>query len=72
MAERLQLSGYVRNLRDGRVEVYVIGAVAQLAELSRQLERGPLLSRVTEVKEELASLDSQYENGFVIHHEDWG
>ena len=25
-AERLHLSGYVRNLRDGRVEVYAIGS----------------------------------------------
>jgi len=40
-AERLQLSGFVRNLRDGRVEVYAIGSGDRLTRLRTLLERGP-------------------------------
>jgi acylphosphatase len=65
-AERLLLSGYARNLPDGRVEVYAIGTDEQLAKLRSALERGPWGARVSEVSEEDASLDSQYATGFVI------
>jgi acylphosphatase len=65
-AERLQLSGYTRNLPDGRVEVYGIGAPDQLAKLRSALERGPWGASVSEVKEEQAAIDPNYELGFVI------
>jgi len=65
-AERLQVSGYARNLPDGRVEVYAIGTDEQLAQLRAALGRGPWGARVSEVGEEGASMDSQYATGFVI------
>jgi acylphosphatase len=65
-AERLHLSGYTRNLPDGRVEVYAIGTPDQLAKLRSALERGPWGASVSEVQEEPAAIDSQYERGFVI------
>ncbi len=65
-AERLHLSGYARNLRDGRVEVYAIGAAEHLAKLRSALERGPWGAGVSEVKEEDAPMDSNYAKGFVI------
>src|SRR5215475_14322378 len=40
-AERLHLTGYVRNLRDGRVEAYAIGTAEQLSRLRNALEKGP-------------------------------
>lgn len=64
-AARLSLSGYVRNLRDGRVEAYAIGAPAQLAKFRTKLEDGPLLSKVTAVAEEPAEIDPQYANDFI-------
>jgi len=67
VAERLQVSGFVRNLRDGRVEVFAMGTLQQHAGLRAQLERGPRLSSVTEVLEEPAARDSEYDSGFVIH-----
>jgi acylphosphatase len=67
-AEKLQVSGYVRNLRDGRVEVFAIGTPKQHEELRSALERGPRLSSVAEVLEEAAAPDPRFENGFVIHH----
>jgi acylphosphatase len=65
-AEELGLCGYVRNLRDGRVEVLAIGSGEKLRRLRQELEKGPIMSRVTEVIEEPATLDSQYDRGFTV------
>jgi acylphosphatase len=65
-AERLHLSGYTKNLPDGRVEVYAIGTPEQLAKLRSALERGPWGASVSEVREEQATVDQNYANGFVI------
>ena len=66
-AEKLRISGFVRNLRDGRVEVFAMGTPQQHAELRVMLERGPRFSSVSEVQEETAVPDSQYECGFSIN-----
>ena len=42
----LGLTGYVMNLRDGRVRVHAEGARDVIEELMHQLEKGPPLSRV--------------------------
>lgn len=65
-AQRLQLNGYTRNLPDGRVEAYAVGTPDQLAQLRTALERGPWGATVSEVREEQAAIDSNYEFGFVI------
>ena len=66
-AEKLQIHGFVRNLRDGRVEVFAMGAPQQHAEFRAVLERGPRFSSISEVQEEAATPDPQYEGGFVIN-----
>jgi acylphosphatase len=68
-AEKLQLRGYVRNLRDGRVEAYAIGTLEQLASFRAALEHGPRFSSVAEVHEEAARLDPQYANDFSITYD---
>ena len=50
----LGLSGYARNLDDGRVEVYVAGTLEQIAELSGYLRKGPRWSEVRGVDEQEA------------------
>ena len=50
-AERLDLSGYARNLPNGDVEVFASGTDVALAELALWLHQGPPLSKVTEVLE---------------------
>jgi acylphosphatase len=67
-AERLQVNGYARNLPDGRVEAYAIGTPDQLAKLRSVLERGPWGATVREIKEEQASVDAKYDDGFVINY----
>ena len=70
IADRLQLAGYTRNLRDGRVEVYAIGLANELDKLRSALERGPSGASVSDVAEEPAALDPRYTKGLVITYED--
>jgi acylphosphatase len=65
-AERLNLAGYVRNLRDGRLEAYAIGTGEQLAAFRAALEKGPHGSRVSSVQEEPAPLEEIHKDDFVI------
>ena len=53
-AERLGVSGWVRNRSDGTLEALVDGDTASVEELLRLCRRGPLLAVVTEIVEELA------------------
>jgi acylphosphatase len=48
-ARRLGLTGWVRNLPDGRVEVMASGPPDATAALERWLNRGPPAAHVTEV-----------------------
>ena len=68
-AERLHLSGYVRNLRDGRVEVYAIGTPENLARLRTILERGPRGAMVQHVVEDPAELDPKFAEEFSITYD---
>jgi acylphosphatase len=65
-ATKIKVGGYVKNLSDGRVEVFVMGTAQQLRELRTMLERGPRFSSVKEVREEVATPDPQYDQVFVI------
>jgi acylphosphatase len=57
-ATRLGLRGYVRNLHDGRVEVYALGEELLLQQLRDRLEQGPPGSRVERVTERQAPPES--------------
>lgn len=48
-ARRLHLTGWVRNLRDGRVELFAQGDPGQLAALEEWLAIGPPAARVEAV-----------------------
>ena len=49
VAEELQLSGWVRNLPDGRVQVEAEGPRPRVEELLARLRVGPRLASVTDV-----------------------
>jgi acylphosphatase len=55
-AEALGVRGYARNLDDGRVEVYAVGARDRLDDLAGMLHQGPRFSDVRGVEEQEAAV----------------
>jgi acylphosphatase len=53
-ADQLSLTGYARNLGDGRVEVYAVGPEHKLAQLAGMLHKGPRWADVRGVEEQEA------------------
>lgn len=50
-AAELGVAGWARNLDDGRVEVYAVGAPKKLSDLAAALHAGPAMSDVRTVEE---------------------
>jgi acylphosphatase len=69
-AANLGIRGYVKNLYDGRVEVYAIGSAEQLDMLQNALRRGPRMAAVERVDEQGAEILREYANLFSIEHDD--
>lgn len=63
-AQRLGLTGWARNLPDGRVELQAFGPVARLDELRAWLQRGPALAKV--VKCDCQAIEFEAHVGFEI------
>lgn len=66
VATGLGVTGYAKNLRDGRVEVYAIGPEKHLANFRRQLEHGPVSASVSGVSQEDTAVVAKYEHAFSI------
>mgnify|MGYP001067283210 CR=1 FL=1 len=64
-ALRLGLTGYARNLPDGRVEVLACGPVEAVARLRDWLRNGPPLAEVTAIVSE--PVPFQPLSGFATH-----
>ena len=63
-ASGLGLTGYTRNLDDGRVEVYAAGPEEKLSELAGMLRKGPQWADVRAVEEQEAAVEGH--SGFII------
>jgi acylphosphatase len=63
-AAELGLTGYARNLDDGRVEVYAAGPEEKLSQMAGRLHTGPRWAEVRGVEEQEAAVH-QY-GGFRI------
>jgi acylphosphatase len=59
-AQSLGLSGWVRNLQDGKVEILAQGDPAGLAALKERLPQGSPLSRVASVTADMIEYEKQY------------
>lgn len=68
LAGELELQGYVRNRQDGRVEVMAMGEPEKLRLLRKELKKGPMMARVTEVNEEPATVDVRYSESFTVEY----
>jgi acylphosphatase len=64
-AERLGVSGQVRNLPDDRVEVFAQGDEAEIASFEQFLHTGPRSARVDKVEKEIIDEPEEYK-GFDI------
>jgi acylphosphatase len=60
----LGIRGYTRNLDDGSVEVYAVGAPGELSQLATALLKGPRWADVRGVEQEEAPLIRRH--GFTI------
>jgi acylphosphatase len=67
-ARRLGISGYARNLRDGRVEVYAVGSDSVLETFRAELRRGPAAASVSQLEVEKTVVESQYSVEFSIEY----
>ncbi len=64
-AQKLEISGYVKNLSDGSVEVYVIGEDKELLMIESKLKSGPLGAKVTDLTKREVAIDPSYQK-FVV------
>jgi acylphosphatase len=69
-ATSLGVGGYVKNLYDGRVEVYAIGNAEQMDALENALQRGPRMAGVDRVDEQDAEILREYANVFSIERDE--
>jgi acylphosphatase len=69
-AASLGVGGYVRNLFDGRVEVYAVGSAEQMDALKGALRSGPRMSAVDWVEEHDAEILPEYVSIFTIERDD--
>ena len=65
-AESLGLSGWVRNLSDGRVELLAEGERAQLEELHRRCLQGPPAASVKKIEVEWLAATGEFESFKVL------
>lgn len=59
-ANQLGIRGYVKNLWDGKVEVYAVGDARSLEEFKRRLTEGPRSAQVSGVEEAEESVSKKY------------
>ena len=66
-AKKLGLSGWVRNLKTGEVELVACGDISKIEKLKEWLCQGPKFAKVTEVKSEQLLEDQCIDaNGFYV------
>jgi acylphosphatase len=70
IAAQLEISGYAKNLRDGRVEVYAIGTAKALDSMRAALARGPHSAAVESIEAEDRPIEERYAGNFAIEN-DW-
>lgn len=66
-ANELDLAGYVKNLPDNDVEVVAEGPAEKLEELRQRLWKGPVLSKVSNVNDEISDATGEF-NGFNVQY----
>ena len=71
LANSLNLTGWVRNLRDGRVEVLAEGDKENIEDLIKGLKQGPPLARVKKVDVEWGDYKGEFEDFRITYSNFW-
>jgi len=66
LAMGFDVTGWVRNLPDGRVEMLIAGEAEEIAEFFEDLHDSPLDHHIREQEEEDAEMPEEGLNGFTI------
>lgn len=66
-AQRLGLKGFVKNLKDGRVELVAEGPKFDLDRLIKRVKRGPRMAKVDDVRIEHRPFSGKYEKFEVVY-----
>jgi acylphosphatase len=66
-AKLLGLKGFVRNLPDGRVEVYAEGDEEKLIRFSDYLKKGPFFAKVTNVEYQFLEPRGSHEDFVILY-----
>lgn len=61
-AEEYELTGYVKNVYDGSVEVYAEGEAETLSKFIQDLKQGPHMARVERVDVQWRDAEMKYES----------
>lgn len=67
LAEEFAVTGYVRNLPNGDVEIVAEGDQAVVEEFLARAGQGPSYSRITEVKSYLEPPEGKYDSFGISH-----
>ena len=67
IANKLGLKGFVRNLPDGRVEVYAEGEEEALNKLLSKLWEGPFFAKVTDIDYKFTEPRGDYESFTILY-----
>lgn len=70
-ASSLSLTGWVRNLRDGRVEALAEGDKEKIDELINRLKQGPPMAQVENVDVEWEDYTGEFTNFRVTYTDVW-
>jgi acylphosphatase len=65
-AGKIRVDGFVRNRRDGSVEVFAMGTSDEVLKLRKALERGPMMAQVSHVAEEPSDVEARYVGNFTV------
>ena len=61
-ARKLDIKGYAKNLKNGKVEIIAEGLRADLEELLKKVNKGPSAAKVKDVKKEEHPISGKYKN----------
>lgn len=67
-ASKLGVYGFVKNMKDGNVEIIVRGEEPKVAQFIKLCERGPMFANVKELRKEELPVDDEEDDYFDIHH----